>query len=427
MYMGKNDEINKVIITSEHPSYIVENFRTYLTYLSTHQIKLTKAKGYFMKKDLIAIYSQMKGEKGEVPQHATQIGYPILHLFYHLSIVLDFVKINRYQSSVVAVIQSQQIELFMGLTATEQYLTLLEAFWMEIDWDELQGEKWGKVPNNIDFLFEELERIPANQVLELTRYKEISRYVLDYGQFFYYFCYFGFWTFILEEEKSKDQEKPISKIAKSIMLTPFFKQIQHALCETWAPYKNEVQEQSITLFANLLNLPNEIKKEMKIEKTEDKESLVTLLSPLFIKKELTTTLKKKRSSFKVGTYLFKVKLSSSCWRILQFSSSHTLLDLHDLIQNAFDFDDDHLYAFYMDGKKYSKHYYNAPMDNHGPYVNEVKIGELDLYEGQSFLYLFDFGDEWEFNIHLLKITEGEEVGVPQIKEKFGEAPDQYNW
>lgn len=416
-----------MVITSEYPSYIVKNFRTYLNYLSIHQIKLTKAKGYFTKKDLSAMYSQMKGEIGEVPQHATQIGYPMLHLFYHLSIALDFVKINRYPSSVVAVIQSQQIELFMGLTATEQYLTLLEAFWMETDWDELQGEKWGKVPNNIDLLFEELEPIPANQVVELARYKEISSHVLDYGQFFYYFYYFGFWTFILDEEKSKSPKRPISTIGKSIMLTPFFKKIQHALCETWEPYKDELQEQAFTLFANLFNLPNEIEKEMEIEKTENKESLVTLLSPLFLKKELTTTLKKKMPSFKVGTYLFKVKLSSSCWRTLQFSSSHTLLDLHNLIQKAFDFDDDHLYAFYMDGNKYSKHYYNAPMDYHGPYVNEAKIGELNLYEGQSFLYLFDFGDEWEFNIHLLKITEGEEVRVPQIKEKFGEAPDQYNW
>ena len=415
------------MITPENPSYLVENFRTYLTYLSTHQIKLTKAKGYFAKKDLIAIYSKMKGEKREVPKHATQIGYPIIHLFYHLSIVLDFVKINRYQSSVVAIIQSQQVEVFMGLTATEQYLTLLEAFWMDTDWDELQGEKWGKVPDNIDFLFEELEIFQANQVIELTRYKEISSYVLDYGQFFYYFCYFGFWTFILDEEKSNDPKKPISTIVKSITLTPFFKKIQHALCETWSPYKNEKLEQTMTLFANLLNLPNEIKKEIKIEKTENNESLVTLLSPLFSKEELTTTLKKKRPSFKAGTYLFKVNLSSSCWRILQLSSSHTLLDLHDLIQKAFDFDDDHLYAFYMDGKKYSKHFYNAPMDNHGPYVNEVKIGELDLYEGQNFLYLFDFGDEWEFNIHLLKMIEGEEVGVAQIKEKFGKAPDQYSW
>jgi hypothetical protein len=61
----------------------------------------------------------------------------------------------------------------------------------------------------------------------------------------------------------------------------------------------------------------------------------------------------------------------------------------------------------MDRKKNSKHYYNCPMDQYGPYVHEVKIGSLNLYEGQRFLYLFDFGDEWEFDIQTMKIIQGE--------------------
>jgi hypothetical protein len=66
------------MITPENPSYLVENFRTYLTYLSTHQIKLTKAKGYFAKKDLIAIYSKMKGEKIYIYGY---INLPIIYSF----------------------------------------------------------------------------------------------------------------------------------------------------------------------------------------------------------------------------------------------------------------------------------------------------------------------------------------------------------
>src|SRR5690606_22862211 len=116
-----------------------------------------------------------------------------------------------------------------------------------------------------------------------------------------------------------------------------------------------------------------------------------------------------------GTYLFKVLLNNWCWRTLELSESHTLLDLHTLIQEAFDFDDDHLYAFYMDGKRFSRNCYNSPMDSRGPFVHEKKIGELHLYEGQRFLYLFDFGDEWEFYIDVLKITEGKEISRPTIR------------
>lgn len=415
----------KLIITPEYPSYIVRNFRTFLTYLSTHPIKLTKSNGYLTRKDLIAIYSQMKGEKEEVPSHATQTGYPIIHLFYHLSTVLEFLKVVRTPSSVMAVMDNQQVESFMGLTATEQYLTLLESFWMEANWNELHGGKRGTAPNNVNYLFEQLESIPANQEIELNQYREINRDLLFYGQFFYYFAYFGFWTFTRDEES--DSKKSKRTIAKSITLTPFFKEIADALLETWDPFRDDPMEESLELFASIFNLPNELMNERELEQSEETESLITLLSPLFSKEELTTTLKKKPPSFKIGTYQFKVSLSSSCWRILQLTSSHTLLDLHDLIQKAFGFHDDHLYAFYMDGKKYSKHFYNSPMDQQGPYVNEVKLGELDLYEGQSISYLFDFGDEWEFHIHLLKISEEEEAGGPQIKETFGEAPDQYGW
>jgi len=63
-------------------------------------------------------------------------------LFYHLSLALDFIRIKRSQSAAAALIQHQQIEQFMKLTATEQYVTLLEAFWNNVDWNELQGEKW---------------------------------------------------------------------------------------------------------------------------------------------------------------------------------------------------------------------------------------------------------------------------------------------
>jgi len=56
---------NKIIITTEYPNHIIEDFRTYLTYMTSHPIKLTKAKGYFTKKDLLP---QMKSDKNEVPQ-----------------------------------------------------------------------------------------------------------------------------------------------------------------------------------------------------------------------------------------------------------------------------------------------------------------------------------------------------------------------
>lgn len=118
-------------------------------------------------------------------------------------------------------------------------------------------------------------------------------------------------------------------------------------------------------------------------------------------------------------YLFKILWNRTCYRKVQLSGNHTLLDLHKLIQRAFDFDDDHLYAFFMDGKKFSRNCYNSPRDDIGPYVTDAVISKLGLQEKQKFLYLFDFGDEW-------KITE-EENTQAAIVERKGESPSQYIW
>ena len=112
---------------------------------------------------------------------------------------------------------------------------------------------------------------------------------------------------------------------------------------------------------------------------------------------------------KFGEYVFKVAISSSCWRQIILDGSSTLQDLHNWIQRAFSFDDDHLYGFFMDNKPFSQNCYNSPMDTQGPYVHNVTIAELYLDEGQQFLYIFDFGDEWHFQIIVEKINEGMEV------------------
>ncbi len=84
------------------------------------------------------------------------------------------------------------------------------------------------------------------------------------------------------------------------------------------------------------------------------------------------------------------------------------------------------YSFFPDGRYRSKIAYHHPEGGMSPYADEITIGELYLREGQRMLYLFDYGDEWLFNILLEKIDEGKESnGSPEIIESEGEAPEQY--
>jgi hypothetical protein len=51
------------------------------------------------------------------------------------------------------------------------------------------------------------------------------------------------------------------------------------------------------------------------------------------------------------------------------------------------------------------------------------IGKLNFYEGQRFLYVFDFGDWWDFDIEL--IENENHLDRYKIVKKHGESPEQY--
>ena len=125
-------------------------------------------------------------------------------------------------------------------------------------------------------------------------------------------------------------------------------------------------------------------------------------------------------------YEFRVSFARDCYRVIQCGSNHTFDDLHLVIQHAFNFDNDHLYAFFMDGKRWSNNSINSPYSDEPPFADDVRIGGTYLRVKQKFLYLFDFGDEWLFNITLQSVRVGELASPwPIITESVGKAPDQY--
>ena len=241
------------------------------------------------------------------------------------------------------------------------------------------------------------------------------------------------------------------------------------------------------------------------------------------------------------TYTFHVNLPGTgrVWRKIELTEAQTLQDLHNAIQDAFDFGDDHLYSFFMSGKAWDRSSeYTLPEDAlvwddddddidpdneefddedddeefdpeiedqtqqaildslgdapppesfedmltlisssaelrgemvklmaketgipefmadmlfknantllgmmpggglEGMFadeeetqgdVRETALSSLDLKPDQRFLYLFDYGDEWRFNVKVDKIGAENEPGVeyPRITEAVGDPPPQY--
>jgi len=105
-----------------------------------------------------------------------------------------------------------------------------------------------------------------------------------------------------------------------------------------------------------------------------------------------------------------------------------LTTLHDAIQEAFGWYDDHLYSFWLDGKFWGddEFEYTSPITpDEAPQTADVPLAELDLAVGVKIAYVFDFGDEWRVRLTLREQTDADGGGYPRVLERIGTAPPQY--
>ena len=136
----------------------------------------------------------------------------------------------------------------------------------------------------------------------------------------------------------------------------------------------------------------------------------------------STTSKSRPPEFRDGIYYFKASLGE-CWRRIAIPAKSDLDELADSIIDAFDFDGDHLYAFYLvarDGRQFSvEHPYVDDADTH---TDELTIGELPLTERESMLFQYDFGADWQFDVQLEKVEpEAAKIAEATLVESRGKS------
>lgn len=134
---------------------------------------------------------------------------------------------------------------------------------------------------------------------------------------------------------------------------------------------------------------------------------------------------KARTYKKKVSYIISVSLGTGCYRHIRVSGKDTLDDLAGYILDAFDFDFDHLYSFFMDNQWWSNaDRYHSPYDEEPPYADQIKLAKLNLQKGQAFKFLFDYGDEWRFQCKVLQVLDEETPDALIVRSK-GKAPEQY--
>jgi Plasmid pRiA4b ORF-3-like protein len=133
------------------------------------------------------------------------------------------------------------------------------------------------------------------------------------------------------------------------------------------------------------------------------------------------------------TYVFDAELEdfAGVRRVIAVRGDLTLVDLHYALQSAYGWDDDHLYAFWLDGEfwsgedgNYTRPCESVPADPLGQSA-AVRLDELELDRGRHVAYVFDFGDEWRVRLRVREVVADDGHPSPRLLQSVGAAPPQY--
>ncbi len=135
------------------------------------------------------------------------------------------------------------------------------------------------------------------------------------------------------------------------------------------------------------------------------------------------------------TLIFRASLTPKIYRAFEIADTSSLYELAQAIVRSFDFDFDHAFGFYskLKGNIYaSPRRYELFVDmgeseSDARSVKRTPVVEAFPRVGSKMLFLFDYGDGWEFLVELVKRKPTElKVKLPRLLNSAGKAPAQYS-
>ncbi|AWK51264.1 hypothetical protein DIC82_09605 [Clostridium beijerinckii] len=384
---------------------LLEDFNKFVDYLKLNQVSIGKTTKYISTKFLYELNQLMSIKQEDITLKSNQLAYPLLHMFCNLVLNGKLFIEETARGGKLVLKATDRIHKFNELNNTEKYIFLLEILWIDCNFENLEYQTYGDL--NVYAAYESVMYLYQNKS-NVVIYP--NRHLTYYSTILLYFSYFGIMDIEEDEEKKLQDKRKRKFIPKEIIISKMGFEIIKILNKK----RNILQ----------WNIPN--RRENGEWNIAFDEEFHIPFKKIFKSGELENILKRSKLEFEEGIYTFKVSLDKNIWAKIRLSAHDTLYDLHNCIQDVFEFDDDHLYSFFMDGKMWSKNKFTCPYDEQGPYVDEAKIGELELYEKQNFLYLFDYGDEWRFNVEVFNIEETNmRLLNPELIESKGKLPNQY--
>jgi hypothetical protein len=108
----------------------------------------------------------------------------------------------------------------------------------------------------------------------------------------------------------------------------------------------------------------------------------------------------------------------ACWRRILVPASATLGDLHEIIQIAFAWNDDHLHGFTVGRRRYGDPGFDFEYDE-----DKITLAEVFARVRKPISYIYDFGDNWEHEIAFEKTVDPDAGTIfPSCMDGRGGAP-----
>lgn len=425
---------------SEQP--ILKDFELFLRYVRHKQpLLLTSTKRCLRTADLLEINNKMSTPTRFVNSKSQQIAFNLLNAFFHIAKSAELFKVvsdsRKSSNNITLQLNETRIAHYDALNPDEQYFFLLEGFLQYLDHRDVYGYTFFFG----DDFYTSLLKHPSGKKLTIA-----DRNLNRSGQLKSAFDtpllemleIFG--CFKLQWDQNLDA-RPRDRICpyQAIIMTDLGKTMitmlwtkgpdgTRFLFDTMDPYMSENVVLRALEFAD--TDPKKVQEEVDYLTGK---TFLQRFQHYFPSAEIKERLFPIERPFQEGTYTFKVALGKNLYRIIAMDAQLTLEDLHDAIQAVYKFDDDHLYAFFMDSVAWSHSgdsYFDprGEMDDQKP-ADLFKLGELGLYLQKAFLYVFDFGDNWQFHITVeaIEATTSETNKGYRLIETKGEAPAQYDW
>jgi hypothetical protein len=342
-----------------------------------------------------------------------QKAYPYVHGLYLLVRAAGLAGIAEGGTHPQLVLRNEVVDSWQTLNATEKYMALLEA-WIQRANEEIVGG--GKqISGPLDGILSFASNLDGGT---RTFTSKSDREHLDYYPGFGHLALLHLFGWIELDEDGTAAKEPWA--VNRAALTPFGAAIMQCLLDVMEAGTDE-DEDPILYLAGLVQ-----------RSIFSRADLHAALHPYF--PEWERHLAAPSADFEPGMHTL-------CVRILEdvpwYSGSFTAriaapgtADLHELAEaviEAVGFDYDHLYQFaYRDAYGRGQTVAISFEELEPPYADEVSLGSLPLEEGSRFLFVYDFGDWWEFGIEVESIdpASDEEEDV-EILETEGERPEQY--